>query len=316
MNRRDFLIRSSLAVSAGLLTRSILHAQTPAAIPAAPAVPPTPAKPVFTPLRRNVGHFTARGGTIGWLVNKDALAAIDTQFPDTAELFLAGLHGRDGRKFDAVLNTHHHGDHTGGNATFKPATQKIVAHENVPDLMRAAANRANQPFNPLTLPTETYPETWKGTFGDEIISARHFGPAHTKGDVVITFEKANVVHMGDIMFNRIYPVIDRFGGASIQGWITSLEKIAADYPADAIYIFGHSNPKFPVSGNRGELLILRDFLTVLLAYTQKQIAAGQTKEQITALENFPGFPEFHQTLPNRLGTDLGVAYDELTAARS
>ena len=83
-------------------------------------------------MRREVGFFTARGGTIGWLVNQDAVAAVDTQFPDTAKLFLDGLPGRTGRKLAVLVNSHHHGDHTGGNGVFKPETKSIVAHANVP----------------------------------------------------------------------------------------------------------------------------------------------------------------------------------------
>ncbi len=305
MNRRSFLIRSSLAVSAGLLSRSLLQAQ-PA--PAAPLVT------AFHPLRRNVGYFTGRGGSIGWLSNRDALAAIDTQFPDPAAKFLADLPGRNGRSLDVLVNTHHHGDHVGGNAVFRPATKKIVAHANVPDLMRAAATRAKQPTDNLVIADTTFTDTWKMEVGDEVISARYFGAAHTKGDIVVMFEKANVVHMGDLMFNRIYPVIDRVGGASIRGWMGVLEKVAADYPADTLYIFGHShatNPKFPVTGTKAELLTFRDYLSGLLDYTQKQIAAGKTREEIVSLENLPGFEDYHVERNSRLPGNLGVAFDEL-----
>lgn len=308
MNRRDFLVRSSFALSAGLLSRSWLRAQgTPP--PAAPAA----WTPEFKPLRRNVGLFTARGGTIGWLVNDDALAAVDTQFPDTAEAFLAGLPGRAGRTLDVVINTHHHGDHTSGNPVLKPASKAIVGHANVPELMRAAAERAKQPVDKLVVPDATFADTWRTPLGDETVSARYFGPAHTRGDIVVTFEKANVVHLGDLMFNRLYPVIDRPGGARIRGWIPILEKIAAEYPADAIYIFGHGNPAFGVSGQRGDLLTLRDYLSGLLAHVEKEIAAGKAKADIVALENLPGFPDFHVTRNSRLPANLGVAYDELTS---
>lgn len=314
MNRRDFLLRAS-ALTAGATvigSSARLLAQTPPA-PASPA-PAAPVKTEFTPLRRNVGIFTGRGGTIGWLVNQDGIAVVDTQFPETAQAFVAGLPDRNGRMFDVVLNTHHHGDHTSGNPTLRSESRKIVAHANVPELLKLRAAQDKRELNPATVPTETFAETWRQEIGDEVVTARHFGPAHTRGDVVITFEKANVVHMGDLMFNRLYPVIDRPGGASIRAWIKLLEKVASDYPADAIYVFGHANPKFKVTGERAELLVLRDYLSGLLDYTQKQIAAGKSKEEIVALENLPGFPDFHQPLPNRLGINLSVAYDELTSA--
>ena len=290
--------------AAGLLARPIVTAQTPKAGAAA-------ATPEFKPLRRDVGYFTARGGTIGWRVNQDALAAIDTQFADTAKLFLEGLPGRSGRKLDVVVNTHHHGDHTGGNAVFKPEAKMIVGHVNVPELQRARAAADKKGDNP-TPPDTTFPDTWRKELGGEVASAKYFGAAHTKGDIVTHLEKANVIHMGDLMFNRLYPVIDRPGGASIRGWITILEKVAKTYPSDAIYIFGHGNPKFGVTGKSGDLLIFRDYLSGLLDYTQKKINAGEPKEKIVALENLPGFADYHLPLPNRLGGNLGVAYDELT----
>jgi len=310
MNRRDFLLRSALAASAGLLSRSLLSAQTP---PSAAPVQPAPGGGTgFTALRRNVGFFTARGGTMGWLVNPDALAVVDSQFPDTARTFLAGLPGRGGRNFDVLLNTHHHADHTSGNPVIKPVSKKVVAHAHVPELLRAAAERAGKPLDPLTLPDETYADTWRAELGDEVVSGKYLGPAHTRGDVVITFEKANVVHVGDLCFNRIYPVIDRPGGGRIRAWIAVLDKIAADYPADAIYVCGHAGPKFEPRCTRDELRVFRDYLDGLLAYTHKQIVGGKTKDEIVTLQNLPGFEAFHQPLPNRLGANLATAYDELT----
>ena len=316
MNRRSFLLGTSLATVGFGIARPALLAQTAPATtppPPSPASPPAPATTTFVPLRRGVGLFTGRGGTIGWLVNSDAIAAVDAQFPDTAARFLAELPGRSGRQLDLLINTHHHGDHTGGNITFKPTTSSIVAHDNVPALQRLRAEQAKT-LDQQAYADTTFPDTWRHDAGDETISARYFGPGHTKGDIIVTFEKANVVHLGDLMFNRVYPVIDRPGGASIQSWIPLLEKIAAGYPADALYIFGHASPRNGVVGTRADLLVLRDYLTGLLDYTRKQIAAGLPKTTIAALENLPGFPEFHQPLPNRLGINLSVAYDELTNA--
>jgi cyclase len=308
-SRRDFIIRSSLLTTAGLLVRSKLSGQTPA--PAAPKAAPAPAVTEFKPLRRDVGLFTGRGGSIGWLANKDALVVVDTQFPDTAATCLAGLPGSAGRKIDVVINTHHHGDHTGGNPIFKPAAKTIVAHANVPKLQFAAAEKAGTLDRQVYADT-TFPDVWRRDFGSEIVTAQYHGPAHTSGDVIVVFEKANVVHMGDLVFNRMYPVIDRPAGARIAGWIKVLEEAVKTYPADAIYIFGHGNAKFGVTGKREELLVLRDYWTGVLDYTSKKIAAGEPKEKIVALENLPGFPDFHQPLPNRLSSNLSTAYDELT----
>ncbi len=312
MNRRDFLVNSSLLVSAGLMARA--QSATPASPPSvspAPKATVAPAVTEFRLLRRDVGIFTGRGGTIGWLANKDALVAVDTQFADTAALFLEGLPGRDGRKLDVVINTHHHGDHTGGNATMKPAAKSIVAHANVPKLQFNAAEKAGTLTKQVYADT-TFPNVWRRELGGEIVTAQYHGAGHTSGDVIVTFEKANVVHMGDLLFNRIYPVVDRPAGASFRHWITVLEEAAKTYPSDAIYVFGHGSPKYGVTGQRGDLLLFRDYIAALLAHVEKQIAAGEPKTKISALENFPGFQDFHLPLPNRLSGNLGAAYDELT----
>ena len=291
------------------------------------AHPPQAAITEFRPLRRGVGIFTGRGGTIGWLSAKDALVVVDTQFPDTAAICLAGLPDRGTRMIDVVINTHHHADHTSGNGIFKPAARTIVAQANVPKLMFDAAERAAKAEKPgaagsggpdmsqQTFPDTTFTDVWRRDFGDEIVTAQYFGPAHTKGDVAVMFEKANVVHCGDLLFNRLYPVIDRPAGASIHGWIARLEEIVKTYPADAIYVAGHGSKKFGVTATRDELLVLRDYFSALLDYTQKKITAGKSKAEIATLENFPGFEDFHLPRPNRLGQNLSVAYDELTEAK-
>jgi glyoxylase-like metal-dependent hydrolase (beta-lactamase superfamily II) len=318
MNRREFL-RSSLVISAGIAAGRKLGAQ---------AIPPAPAavsETQFRPLRGDVGIFTGRGGTIGWLASKEALAVVDTQFPDTALICLRGIPGIGNRTIDATINTHHHMDHTGGNVVFKAASRELVAQVNVPRLQFEAAKRAEQAVNgkvdpAATVASQVYAETtftdvWRRELGAEIVTAEFRGPAHTGGDAVVVFEKANVVHMGDLVFNRIYPFVDRPGGASICGWVKSLEDSAAGYPADAIYVFGHGNPRFGVTGTRGDLLVMRDFFTGVLEHVQRQIAAGHDKPAIVALENLPGFPDYHVPLPNRLGLILGAAYDELTESK-
>jgi glyoxylase-like metal-dependent hydrolase (beta-lactamase superfamily II) len=324
MNRREFIVQSSLLASVGLVGRTAAFAQGQRPAVTTP-VPSAASVTEFRALRRGVGIFTGRGGTIGWLSSPDTLAVVDTQFPDTAAVCLAGLPGRGQRMIDVVINTHHHADHTSGNPIFKPAARTLVAQANVPRLMFEAAERAAKAERPgaaggtvveptpQVVPDTTFTEVWRRDFGDEIVTAQYFGPAHTGGDVAVTFEKANVVHLGDLLFNRLYPVIDRPGGASIRGWIARLEEIIKTYPADAIYVCGHGNTKFGVTARRDELAIFRDYLSAVLDYVSKQIAAGKTKAEIVTLENLPGFPDFHAPRPNRLGGNLGVAYDELSS---
>lgn len=268
----------------------------------------------FTTLRRNVGTFVGRGGTIGWLVNNDAVVIIDSQFPESAQTCISGLEEMTDIDFDMLINTHHHGDHTAGNPAFKGKVKRIVAHQNVPDLQKASAeSRGQEALDAQVYPDTTYDKTWKEDVGDETVHLTHYGPAHTGGDSVIYFEKANVAHMGDLMFNRAHPFIDRGAGASISNWITTLNSTAKDLPSDAMYIFGHGNSDYGITGSNEDLEVMSEFLGALLDYTQKGIDAGKSKEEIMNTETLDGFEEFKAPgwrLP--LSANIEVAYAELT----
>jgi glyoxylase-like metal-dependent hydrolase (beta-lactamase superfamily II) len=278
----------------------------------APAQPAPPVTPVFTEVRGGVGIFTARGGTIGYYSSADALVVVDTQFPDTAQMFWDGVK-RSRPRIDALINTHHHGDHTAGNKVLGPHAIQIVAHAKVPDLQRAAAEQARTLADQVYAQNLVGPE-WSYSWKDDLkISTKHYGPAHTGGDIVVTFERPNVVHMGDLVFNRTHPFIDRPAGASIANWIVLCEAVTKDHGADTLYIFGHGK-NGAVVGKRADVLLERDYLTALLETARKAVAAGQSKEELLRMTVLPGFPE-HAGLSATFGLSrpLGVAYDEASA---
>jgi glyoxylase-like metal-dependent hydrolase (beta-lactamase superfamily II) len=308
-NRRRFLTTSSLALAAATVDLSKLLAQ---AGQGAPQAPPT----AFTPIRGTVGFFTGQGGTIGYHVGKDGVVVIDAQMPATAKICLDGIKERDGgRMIDILVNTHHHGDHTGGNPVFRSSVKKILAHENVPRLQREAAARqaAARPDAPApeqVVADATFTNTWEEDIGGERMALKYYGAAHTSGDAVVTFRKANVVHMGDLVFNRMHPYIDRPAGASIANWIKVLEGTVADHKNDTTYIFGHGSATFGVTGTRADLLYMRDYLTALLEFVRGEIKAGRPKDVIVKITDpLKGFPD-HGPLIERV---LTPAYDELTA---
>jgi glyoxylase-like metal-dependent hydrolase (beta-lactamase superfamily II) len=296
-NRRQFVTVSTLGL-AGALGGRPLFAQAPAA--------PAPAAPVFQPVRGNVGVFTARGGTIGFLVTSDAVVVVDSQFADTAPLFLDGLKSRTSRRIDLLINSHHHPDHTGGNKVMQPSAAKIVAHANVPGLQRkqAAANKteANQAYADTT-----FDRDWKASVGSEVVSARHYGPGHTGGDIVVRFERANVAHMGDLMSFQRNPRADRPAGASIRNWVTVLEQTVKDHGADTIYVFGHSKAGERVTGSSRDLLELRDYFTAMLDFATRGIKSGRSMDEIVKVAAIPGFERYEGT-----PAALQAAYDELT----
>lgn len=305
--RRDFVRTSLLGIAAGAFPWTAARALA--------------ARGEFVALRRDVGIFTARGGTIGWLVNPSGAVVVDSQFPDTAREFVARMRQGGPQGIDALVNTHHHGDHTAGNAVFREAARRIVAHTRVPELQRQAAANAPAPASgqPAPAPTvadTTFAEEWTAEVGGERVRARHRGPAHTAGDSTVLFERAGVVHMGDLVFNRAYPFIDRAGGASVRGWVEVLERVAAEYPADTLYVFGHAAPGFAVTGHRTDVRVQRDFLAAVLETAQRAIAAGKSREEATALDRLPGFPDHVAISPRlSLAANLGAAYDELSEGR-
>jgi cyclase len=313
LNRRQFLTSSSLALVASTLDFRQLFAQ--AAQAASVRAPQAAPQTAFTALRGTVGFFTGQGGTIGYHISKDGVAVVDAQMPATAKICLDGVKERDGgRTIDYLVNTHHHGDHTGGNAVFRPAVKKILAHANVPGLQRAAAAQAaaarpDTPAPEIVVADTTYEKTWREQVGADTMALKYYGPAHTSGDSVVTFEKANVVHMGDLVFNRSHPYIDKPAGASITNWIKVLDGVAADHASDTIYIFGHANAKFLVTGSKADLAYMRDYLSALIEFVRGEIKAGKSRDAILQItEPLKGFPDHGPLIPRV----LTAAYEELT----
>lgn len=311
-SRRDFLSTTAAAIGAGLLVRpTLLDAWQQAGgrmggQGSGQAAPPQ-WTPVFTEIRNGAGYFTGRGGTIGYLIRPAAVVAVDSQFADSAPTFVAGLQERTkNRGVDRLFNTHHHGDHTGGNNAFRDVAKRVVAHANATALIKAAAER--QGAAPQLVPDTTFTDVWREDIGGNWVRAKYYGAAHTNGDAVITFEGANVAHMGDLMFNRRVPVIDRTNGARVANWITVLEGAVKDHTADTVFIFGHAGANFPITGSNKELMHFRDYLTALLDHTRAAIKAGQTREQfIAAPLVLPKFEDFGQHTANT----LGIVYDEM-----
>jgi cyclase len=302
-NRRDFLATSIGAAIAAVLAR-----------PGTARALYGYQEPTFRNLRRNVGIFTMRGGTVGYVVNDGGVAVVDSQFPAEAEVLLQGLNTRSGnRSVDYLINTHHHGDHTGGNIAFRGSARHVVAHVKADEHMRQPPG--GQPPADQLFPDTTFEQSWSADVGDERITARHYGRAHTSGDAVITFERANVAHMGDLMFNRRHPVVDGPAGATLRGWSSVLERTVADHDSDTIYIFGHAGANQPFTGNAADLAHFRHYLDAVLDFVQAQVRAGRSRDEVLAMrEPLRGFEEFGAFGQPSARDPLTVAYDEVTRA--
>jgi len=317
MNRREFVTRSVLSLGAiGVAGRSAI-AQAGGQAPV--AAPPAPPVTRFEEIRRGVGYFTGNGGTIGYLVNGDGAIAIDSQFMQTAEICVAGLKQRAPKGIDLLINTHHHGDHTSGNAAFRPAVKRILAHENCVAWQRKVAEQAGAtPPSagapapaPLVVADATFKDTWSADFGNEKVHVRYFGPGHTSGDAVIFFEQANVVHAGDLLFRRVHPRVDSPAGASVVNWQAVLQKMTAAHGNDTAFIFGHGKDGI-VLGKKADVEYFRDYLSAALDRVRAGTKAGQSKEEIAKAPALKGFEDVAQVNPRiTLAGVLESAFDEL-----
>ena len=301
--RRDFLATSSLTMAAFGLARVPTFGQ------AAPQAPPVTN---FQEIRRGVGMFTGNGGTIGYLINADGAIAVDSQFVQTAEICVAGLKQKAPRGIAMLINTHHHGDHTGGNKAFRGDVKSIVQQERCAKLHREttekAGTTADQAYADIM-----FGESWSHDFGGEKVWARHHGPGHTGGDAVVFFERANVVHGGDLLFRRLHPFIDRAAGASVQNWITILDRLASTHDNDTAFVFGHGKEGV-VLGKEADVTYFRDYLTAVVSHARQGVQAGKSREDVSKLDVLRGFEDVaaigeRLTLANVLGT----AFDEVSA---
>jgi len=260
-------------------------------------------------LRNDVGIFTERGGTIGFLLSKDGIVVIDAQFPDTAPHLIDDLKKRSTNPFRYLLNTHHHGDHTAGNIAFKGLVEHVVAHENSLNNQKAGAEKNNS-LDKQLLPDLTFKEDWKLKIGDQTIKADYYGAGHTNGDAIYHIEKANIFHAGDLMFNKRHPFVDRTAGANISQWIKDLDKITKKADKDSIIIFGHSLNPGEETGTTEDVKKFQDYLGKLLSFTEQEIKKGVSKEEFIKNTSIPGVTEW---TGQGIERPLTAAYDELTS---
>ena len=304
MDRRKFFHNSVLTFGALTLAQqkifSALFAKGNGAVP-----PPW----MFHMLTDKVGVFTERGGTIAFLLDKKGIVVVDSQFPDTAQHLIGELNRRSEVPIKYLLNTHHHGDHSGGNIAFKGLVKHVVAHENSKKNQKRVAI-ANKNLDKQLLPDRTYAEFWQEYVGEESIAMYYWGAGHTDGDSLIHFENANIVHMGDLLFNRRHPFVDRSAGANIGHWMKILNRASRHFDSKTTFIYGHSADGYNIVGKTDDLKKFSDYLGALLIFTEGEIKAGKTKEGFLKNTTIPGAGEWKG---DGISRPLAAAWDELMA---
>ncbi|WP_247233245.1 MBL fold metallo-hydrolase [Telluribacter sp. SYSU D00476] len=298
MHRRHFFQTTALSLGAMLTSKELL----------AGILAEDPFK--MKDLREGVGVFTERGGTIAYLINKQGMAVVDTQFPEQSQHLITALKEKSDKPIRYLINTHHHGDHSGGNIAFKGLAEHVVAHQNSLQNQKEVAQKQNA-LDKQLLPDITYTDTWKQKVGNESIRMYYFGAGHTNGDSIIHFENANIAHMGDLLFNGRYPFVDMTAGASVTSWIKVLDKTLKTFDNKTLFVFGHAFDPEKITGGKEEIRQFRDYLEKLITYVGSEIKAGKSKDEIIKATSVPGVTYMQGQGIER---SLGAAYDELSKA--
>jgi len=238
-----------------------------------------------TKVSGNIYMLEGQGGNIAASVGEDGIVIVDDEFAPLAEKIQAALKnlGITDKPVRFVINTHYHGDHTGGNAPFANSGSTVIAQDNVRKRLAAGGiagnggsmKMENKPAEKAALPIITFERDVTVHLNGEDIRALHFPSGHTDGDAIIFFPKNNVVHMGDDFVRYGFPFIDVASGGSVQGMIDALEKTSAQLPADVKVIPGH--------GVLSSLDDVREFVKMLKetsAVVQKAIDSHKTLEQM------------------------------------
>lgn len=250
-----------------------------------------------------------RGGNIGVSYGEDGTVLIDDQYAPLTERIQAAIAGLGAEPVRFLINTHWHGDHSGGNENFGEAGALIMAHDNV--RVRMATQQggmfADTPPSPASaLPVVTYHDGVMLHLNGDTLHAMHMHNGHTDGDSVIWWENANVVHMGDLFFHQIsLPFIDRQSGGSVQGMLAAANRVLEMTNEDTRIIPGHG----PMA-TRADLVAYRDMLDHVITQVGLAIEEGHSPEEVQAM-NIAGEYAVEGGFIDA-PTFVGFVYDSLT----
>jgi cyclase len=338
--RTGALLTGALVLGGAVVPCGALFAQSsPAPTPTAASAEHHDRKPedIFRvkPLSGGVYALYGRGGNIGFFVGPDAVLVIDSQFKDIAPGIVEQIRKISDKPIKFLINTHHHGDHVGGNEIFRPFAM-ILAHDNVrtrmladpanilkdyPARLEEAKKNGNDPqvkflsdqiewakkvkVEEIPAPIVTYDSELRIHIGEETIQIWHLPPAHTDGDSVVYFEKAKVLHMGDDFFNKVIPFIDVKSGGSAKGYLAAIDRVVGRVPPDATVIPGHGEVT-----DMGGLKGFRQYIADLLETARKARASGQSKDDFLKGVDLPAYKEYGG-YKDRFKANADSAYDEV-----
>ncbi|HEX6397288.1 MAG TPA: MBL fold metallo-hydrolase [Steroidobacteraceae bacterium] len=300
-------IRQILVTAAALGCGALAQAQQ------APAARPPDVKIETVNVAPGIYMLVGRGGNIGLTVGTDGAAIIDDQFADMVPKIRSAVGLLSEKPVHFVINTHLHGDHTGGNDAFGAAGAVIIAHDNVRQFLGSdQVNPSNNQPIPArareSLPVITFADTATLHFNDDDLEFTHLPNAHTATDIVVRFRKANVLHMGDC-FTGGFPFIDGNTGGTLDGMILAHEKVLPTVDDATKIIRGHG----PL-GNKAELQAYHDMLVAVRDRIAKLVKAGKTQQQVVEARPTKDFEEKYGGGSFNAEQWIGRAYVDQRAA--
>ncbi|HLA72631.1 MAG TPA: MBL fold metallo-hydrolase [Steroidobacteraceae bacterium] len=269
-------------------------------------IPPPDVKIETVSIAPGIYMLVGRGGNIGLSVGVDGAAIIDDQFADMVPKIRAAVALLSEQPVKFVINTHLHGDHTGGNDAFGKSGAVIIAQDNVRKRLGApqvnAAGATGEPRAREALPVVTFADSATLHFNDEDLEFTHLPNAHTETDIVVRFRKANVLHMGDT-FTGGFPFIDGSNGGTLDGFIRAHETVLASVDDNTKIIRGHG----PL-GNKAELAAYHDMLVTVRDRVAKLVKAGKTQDQVLEARPTKEFEEKYGGANFNAAQWIGRAY--------
>lgn len=264
------------ALAVGLYAAQWASAQGQA--PAAGAAPQQQQEVVVTAtkLGGNVYGIDGQGGRMAALVGADGVFLVDAQFPRVTDKIVAAIKNVSPAPLRFLVNTHVHGDHTGGNANVGGMGIEIIAHDNVRVRLAKGVN-GGAPAPAVALPAITYGDTLSLHLNGEDIQVAKLPPAHTDGDSYIRFPKADVIHVGDVFRTIGYPGVDAGNGGTVKGTIEALQAVVDIAGPNTKIVPGHG-----VVSTREDVAAFRDLTIELQKRVSDLIRQGMTLEQVVA----------------------------------
>ncbi len=254
------------------------------------------------PVTGNLYYISGAGGNIGVLKSETGLLVIDAGYANLSDAIMEKLASISKKPVQYLVNTHYHGDHTAGNGAVNPKGVFIMTAQCKASLVKNAKEKL-----PYLDRIKTFDKEKIIKFGGETVKLVHFGNGHTAGDTVVIFEKAKVIHPGDLFFENIVPYIDVNDGSDTVNWMRTIAKICKTYPGYRV-IPGHGE----LTDTEG-FKKMGQYLKQIRNAVESAVKAGKTREEAVnsiEVEGFEWMKDYKNFMTRK--TNVGWVYDEVT----